>query len=228
MRLRSLAIVTPPTVEPVTLAEAKSQLRLLPEQTEDDAFVAGLISTGRRLVERRLGVALAPTQLRASFDNEEPPIDWRLAASFMPTLTIQSTQYRAALGITEPYVTLPVAPLLVDNSHPVAVSVIDQSVYPVSTTAVAAAEYYIDLDSQPGVLRFRNVPYVPARGVLQVTYWSGPAPGMKIAPQLRSAILLMVGHLYINREAVITGTIAEELPMGVDMLLASESVTGRY
>lgn len=226
MRLRSTAIITQPTTEPVSLSEAKSQLRLLPDQTEDDAFISGLVSTGRALVERRLGIALTVKQIRATYDNEEPPIDWRLAASFMPTLTIQSTQYRAALGIVEPYVVLPQAPMLIDSTHPVTVAVDDLSVSPVVHTTVDASQYYIDSDSKPSYVRFRNMPYVPARGTLTVTYWAGPAGS--IAPQLRSAILLYVGHLYLHREAVVTGTISEELPLAFNTLLASESITGTY
>lgn len=217
MRLRSTAVITQPTVEPVSLAEAKSQLRLMPDQTDDDDLIVGMIATGRALCERRLGVALALKQIRATYDNEEPPIDWRLAASFMPTLTIQSAQYRAALGIVEPYVTLPICPLVVDDQHPLVVAV--------EGATISSSTYKIDSDSQPSVVRFSDLPYVPARGVLTVTYWAGPAG--RIAPQLRSAILLMVGHLYLHREAVTEGQMSE-LPMAVDTLLASESVTGRY
>ena len=217
MRLRSCAILTPPVVEPVSLSEAKSQVRLMPDQNDDDRFLLGLISTGRRLVERRLGVALVQTQFRATYDNEEPPVDWRLASSFMPTLSIMSTQYRAALGIQEPFVVLPNPPLLVDSTHPLAIAVDGVTVNP--------ATYQVDADSVPAFVRFDAMPAVPAKGVLTVTYWSGPAAGVPIAPQLRSVILLMVGHLYAHREAV-TNEAVSELPMAVETLLASESVSG--
>jgi len=229
MRLRSSKILGISGVEPVTLTDAKSQLRLLPEQTDDDAFMVGLIATGRALIERRLGIALVPKQVRAVYDNEEPPIDWRLAASFMPTLTIQSTQYRAALGITEPYVTLPVSKTLIDASHPLTVAVDDLSTSPAIHTAVSATQYYVDDDSTPGIVRFINMPYVPARGTLTVTYWAGPASPLEVPPQLKSAILLYVGHLYTNREAVVTsGAQPVDLPMAFETLLASESVSGRW
>lgn len=39
-------------------------------------------------------------------------------------------------------------------------------------------------------------------------------------PDVEIAILLMIGHWYENRESVVIGTIAAEVPMGVDMLLA--------
>ena len=220
MRLRSIKLVSHPVVEPVSLGEARAQVRLHPDQTDDDTFLMGLIATGRRLVEKRIGIALVAQQYRARFDNEEPPVDWRLAASFMPTLSIMSTQYRAALGVVEPYVRLPVAPLLVDGTHPVALTVN-------GTTAVDAATYTVDSDSMPGLIRFVSVPTLSARDYLEVTFWAGTAAGQPIAPQLKSAILLYVGHLYIHREAV-SDSAAVELPMAFETLLASESITGAW
>lgn len=217
MRLRSCAIVTPPVVEPVSLSEVKSQVRLMPDQNDDDRLLMGLISTGRRLVERRLGVTLAATQYRAAYDNQEPPVDWRLASSYNPSLSISSAQYRAALGIADPYVVLPNPPLLVDADHPLTVTVDGVTVDP--------ATYRVDGDSQPSLLRFDSLPIVPAKSTMNVTYWSGPAANQPIAPQLRSAILLFVGHFYAHREATTEGAV-DELPMGIEMLLASESVSG--
>lgn len=42
---------------------------------------------------------------------------------------------------------------------------------------------------------------------------AGDSPG-----DLDAAVLMMVGHLYHNRETVVTGTIATEMPMGVAAL----------
>lgn len=50
-----------------------------------------------------------------------------------------------------------------------------------------------------------------------------PAPGSYELPlpgAVVAAILLMAGHLYANREAVVTGTISTALPMSVQFLLA--------
>lgn len=41
----------------------------------------------------------------------------------------------------------------------------------------------------------------------------------EIPPTIKSAMLLMVGHLYENREAVVTGPIATALPLAVESLL---------
>lgn len=46
-----------------------------------------------------------------------------------------------------------------------------------------------------------------------------PMPGA-----IKAAILLTVAHLYRNRESVVTGTIATELPLGVEALLRPKRV----
>lgn len=47
-----------------------------------------------------------------------------------------------------------------------------------------------------------------------VGYADAELPG-----DVRAALLLIIGHLYANRESVVMGTISSELPMGVSMLL---------
>lgn len=45
------------------------------------------------------------------------------------------------------------------------------------------------------------------------------ARGMVITPSIQSACLLKMGHLFANREEVVTGTIATELPQASKALL---------
>lgn len=54
-------------------------------------------------------------------------------------------------------------------------------------------------------------------GAVWVRYRAGYESGI---PQgIKVAMLLMIGHWYANREAVVVGTITSELPMAVDRLL---------
>ena len=62
----TIEIVTPPSIEPVTLAEAKSYLRV--EITDDDAMIGGLITAARMAVETELRQAFIATQFRIHFD----------------------------------------------------------------------------------------------------------------------------------------------------------------
>ena len=55
-------------------------------------------------------------------------------------------------------------------------------------------------------------------GGVTVTFQAGFADIASEAPALVTAALLLVGHLYRNREQVITGTIATSVPFGVTEL----------
>lgn len=201
MRLRSVVVATQPTVEPVSLLEAKRQLSLLPEQTDDDQLIVRLLATARRLVEKRLGAALAPQQIRARYDQSDG-YGW----------------YRGPAAIGPAVLELPVSPVLTGGGFPLVVDV--------DGVTVSSSTYAVDADSMPGAVRFSTVPSVGESATLTVTYWAGQNT---IAPQLRSAILLYVGHLYANREAITTtGAQPAEVPMAFETLLASESITGRW
>jgi uncharacterized phiE125 gp8 family phage protein len=54
----ALILSTPPSAEPVSLSEAKAHLRLT--HSDDDTYVASLITTARRMIESRLSLALMP------------------------------------------------------------------------------------------------------------------------------------------------------------------------
>jgi uncharacterized phiE125 gp8 family phage protein len=178
---------------------AKAHLSLLPEQEDDDTLIVSMIATARRLIERRLGVALAPQQLRAKFDATDGT-GWT----------------RGPDGVGPAVLGLPVVPVLTGGSYPVAIDV--------DGTAVSSSTYTVDADA--GQIRFSSAPQMSDLTTLTVTYWAGQAT---IAPQLRTAILLYVGHLYANREAVIaTGAQPVAIPMAFETLLASESVSGRW
>ena len=54
--------------------------------------------------------------------------------------------------------------------------------------------------------------------VLVETDPAGPEE-MGLTPDVEQAILLLVGHWYANREAVVIGTIASDIPLAVERLL---------
>ena len=58
------------------------------------------------------------------------------------------------------------------------------------------------------------------RGAVTITLTAGYADGAAECASLIAAAKLLLGHLFINRESVITGTIAVETPMGFEALCA--------
>jgi len=198
----SVVRVTLPSVEPVSLAEAKAQLRILADFTDDDVHVQGLIAAARRLVEQRLGQPLMATQFRATFPD---PLD------------LLSNRHESNWWGWSDTLELPYAPLLVDVSHPVVVTS--------GGTILDAAAYTVDADSRPGRIRLAN----PGQNAqLIVTYWAGSATTDGVQPTIKAAIKLLVGHWWLHRESVVVGTINSGLEQGLDMLLASETLTGFY
>jgi uncharacterized phiE125 gp8 family phage protein len=106
--------------------------------------------------------------------------------------------------------------VLVDEAHPLTITVDGE--------AVAEADYEIDLDARPAEIELANNPN--GKKVV-VEYWAGVADKASVAPQLKSALLLYVAHLYAHREAASIDS-PTELPMGFETLLASESVSGAW
>ncbi len=63
---RRSKVVTPPSVEPVTVAEAKVQMRVT--TTVDDTFITGLITVARKVIEKTYGMAFINTTFLQTMD----------------------------------------------------------------------------------------------------------------------------------------------------------------
>lgn len=63
----TMLLLTPPAVEPVTLAEMKDYLRL--SSTSEDELLAGLLAAARQTVERETGTALVTQTWRLYLDD---------------------------------------------------------------------------------------------------------------------------------------------------------------
>lgn len=185
MRPRTTRILQGPEVEPVSLEEVKTHLRIPAELEDDDAALSAMIASGRRLIEQRLGVTLLPTQYRAK---------WPAGAGFLE---------------------LPNPPLLVGEEYGLELTA--------GGDAVSSTDYEIDEDAQPATLRLTKA----KSGDLVATYWAGSATVDAVEPQLRSALLMYVGHLYANREASSMDA-PVEVPLAFEALLASASIAGRW
>lgn len=103
-------------------------------------------------------------------------------------------------------------------------------------TPVRAVRSVVCVDSQGAELSLSEAElFLDQRGVYPTLYpvseWPAVQPkraSVKIVadigyeelpPDVRAAALLIIGHLYENREAVVIGTIASELPMAVEHLI---------
>lgn len=94
-----------------------------------------------------------------------------------------------------------------------------------ATQTLPAEAYMTDTRSTPGRLRLRPDWSWPsmqtdALGGVVFRYTAGYGDeGGDVPEAITSAILLMLGHLYENREATTAGTIITSIPLGVERLL---------
>lgn len=178
-----LTVVTPPTADPVSLAEAKAHCRI--SGSDEDGLLAGYLMAARSHAETYLGRALATQTLQLALDGDWP-CD-RIALPRPPLQSVTSITYSDTAGATQ---------------------------------TLAADQYRVDSTAHQGFIeRAYGVTWPAVRDqarTIVVTYVAGYT---QIPEPIRAAILLLVGHFYENREAVIVGQAPTELPLGVDSLL---------
>lgn len=173
------AVTTAPTVEPVTISEAKAHLRTLPgDVSEDDTIIIPLITAAREYCENITGRALATQTIQAY------PETWGLWRLPRPPLAaVTSVKYYDTGGAEH---------------------------------ILAATGYQVDtVDGQILVL---EAPSATLRDLnpIEVEY----AAGYTTCPKtIRQAMLLLIGHWYVNREAVVVGQVSTEVQITVDRLL---------
>ncbi len=80
----SILLTTPPTVEPISLAEAKAHLRI--SHTDDDTYISTLIIAARRIVEIQYDLSLL--QQSWSLYADQWPVDGVFAIPLSPLLSV--------------------------------------------------------------------------------------------------------------------------------------------
>ena len=81
-------------------------------------------------------------------------------------------------------------------------------------SAIVAAEAMTDADEKAAALKAAENAYLRAK----VAYRQA-CDGIVVNDQIKAAVLLIVGHLYANREDVVVGASVSALPNGADYLL---------
>ena len=106
-----------------------------------------------------------------------------------------------------------------------------QSVTSFLVDGVAYTAYSADTNSTPGRLiqTDDSWPSVTATYAgIKIEYTAGHTTSSLVPEVLRQAVKLLVAHWFANREAVVTGTIATEIPLGVQRLLDNASIGDEF
>lgn len=194
----TFTIVVPPTIEPITLEEARMHLRLTADSNNDsppiyshpeDLLVLSLISAARDYCEQNLMRSLALQTVETVLDD-------------FPA---------GAIELSGSPITQIVSIVYIDPDS--------------NEQTLASSAYTLDNAQEPGrVLPVDTWPKTAgttnAVHIRYETGYSSDSPNLNpIPPSIRQAMLLLIGHWYENREAVNIGNITTTLDLAVKSLL---------
>lgn len=185
----SLKLVTAPTVEPISLVEAKLHLRV--DGSDEDSLISDLIIPAARLDVETLSLHKLITQTWDWYMD-----DWPESVFKVPYPPLQS--------VTGIYYTLDGA----------------------AEATFSAANYTVDVKSVPGWIALNSNASWPSGTLaimngVRIRFVCGfGAAGSAVDARLRQAMLLLIGHYYEHREAVIVerGMNVVEMPVAVGSL----------
>lgn len=196
-----MKIITQASIEPITLATARKQCKVDAELVgsppelahEDDELISLFITTAREWVEAYLGLRVAQTGVQIALD----AFDGSISLEEGPVLYVSSITYLDPDTGSE---------LVVDSSI-----------------------YELDTNDQIAVVKLRADQEWPdaksGTNSIKVNYvigYSAEGDSPQDAPlpkSIKTAILLLVAHLYKNREASTEKSLSE-IPMGVTFFLS--------
>lgn len=207
-------VVTAIQTEPVSLDEARLHLRIDADNTSEDDLISALIVTAREVAEQYTGRALAPQTLEAALD-EFPNLRSR-----------QWTHRRQTLARCDE-IELPRPPVTAVAS--IKYTDLDGTEQTVDPTWYSLSTYG---DSREITLAYgRFWPFTqPIADAVRIRFAAGyGADGGPALPKaVKAAILLLVGHLYENRQDVIADVraVAVQIPMGAEALLDTVKLWG--
>lgn len=187
-------LVTAPVLLPLTLGRVKNHLKLDDDLTADDAKISGLIRTATSLVETITNRALITQTWDFYYDHF--PCDRFLEVPKPKLQSITSISYVDTAGDTQTW---------------------SSSLYDVDIRqtpgriAPAYSEIWPTIRCEMNAVTVRAV----------VGYGANPGD---VPEDIRDAMLLIIGHLYENRQATLVGVSISDLPMGVESLLADHRV----
>lgn len=185
-------MVTPPTVEPLTLDDAKHHLRVTWEDENDR--IEALIVAAREHLDGRDGIlGRALTTQTWDYTLREFPAEDCIRLQLPPVQTVESIKYRDENGTLQTF-----------SSSNYFLGA-DKHWRPVVHLAAGA--------SWPGTRDQADAV------VIQTKNGYGDA-GENVPEPIKQMLLLLVGHWYVNREPINIGNITTALQHSLDALIA--------
>jgi uncharacterized phiE125 gp8 family phage protein len=190
-----LQLITAPTAEPISLVEARLHLRLdatgSPAAHPDDSLVSSLITAVRQHLEGKDGwLGRALVTQTWELVLDEFP-DNEIRIPLPALQSIVSIKYDDAAGAEQ---------------------------------TVSASDYVIDVVSEPGwVLPVTGVSWPDTYdtvNAVRVRFTAGYGNAASVPEAIKSAMKLIIGDLYENRQEAVIGASVAQLPRAVEALLS--------
>lgn len=194
--------VVQPAAEPLSIDEVKLHLRI--DTDDENDWIEPQITAARQAAENFCNRYIAEQGVEMRADGW--PCYWWNAANRYMHDTIMLPGSDPARDVVIKYIDVDGVEQTLDD----AVYSVNQFRAP-STVGIAYNQFWPAARNEPGAIR--------------VTYTAGytlPGDSPQAYPlpaAIRSAMLLMIGNWYENREAVVVGATVVELPLGVQSLL---------
>jgi uncharacterized phiE125 gp8 family phage protein len=201
--MSSLTVVTPPTADPVSLAEAKVHCRV--DVTDDDGLIAGYLIAARMACEDETGRRFMSQTLDLKLDGGWPLVWDRFCARNVPRIVLPTPPLQSVTSIK-----------YFDTNG--------------TEQTLAADQYRVSAGDVFGFIEpAYNVSWPDVRKQIEtitVRFISGYGSNLGDVPEpIRLAILLLTGHYYDNREAMSSANMVE-MPLGVRALLQKYKTDG--
>lgn len=186
----NLTLQAAPAADPVSLAEVKAHLRV--DHDDDDTIIALYVDAALAHLDGDEGL-LGRALVTQTWDQtiDDFPYGDDLPLMLAPVQSVTSITYRDMGGNTQ---TFPAESYMLRNRHGLTwVHLKDDYTWP-------------ETDDEPDAVTVRFV--------------AGYGDAAAVPAAIKAAMLLHIGHLYENREAVTLDRAGEALPMGYDALIA--------
>lgn len=203
-----ISVVSGPTEEPVTLAEAKQHCRV--DSTDDDGLIAGYILAARMHIEGDIRRPIASRLYSFTADYGWPMRNGctEIELPYPPLQAVRSVAYVDGSGVAQ---TLAAANYTVQTNTPRGTIT---PAYNVAWPDVRSVPECVTVRFIAGYTDFTDTTTSP----------NSTVTGEGVPDDLRMALLLLIGHWYENRESVVMGQAVNELPMAVEAIISKYRV----
>lgn len=193
-----LKLISPPDSEPITLEEAKHHLRLEYDFTDDDAYISSLITAARRYTEGWTSNLFMNQGWLMTLDAFPCANYGEIVIPLRPVTEVYAIEYLDDAGVKQ---------------------------------TLAATSYRVDVNNFLTRIRpayGESWPSTRAEiGNVEIRFTAGYENEAGGVPEhLKQGLLLLIGHLYENREDSVIGVSVQSLPRGYDALVGIDRVMG--